>query len=151
MAFPKKNGGEARGWLKHIGFWFIEMFGVKMLDLFTSKEKVRIAVTVRTKRCVVPPEQRTEVDELMDEELDSFKDSSTIVSVGGDLLTGGGLSSVGGDQGNQVIDGASCGSEVTTWTNNGDANIPRRRSLRIEMGKLRAPVDESVTTVAGDE
>ena len=47
-------------------------------------------------------EQRTEMNELMDKELDSFKDSSTIVSVGGDSLTGGRLSSVGGDQGNQV-------------------------------------------------
>ena len=40
-------------------------------------------------------EQRTEVDEIIIEELDSFKDLSTIVSVGGDSLTGGGVSSVG--------------------------------------------------------
>ena len=58
VAFSKKYGGEAREWFKNIGFRFTEMFGVTMLDLFTSKERERISATVRTDGFVVSPEDK---------------------------------------------------------------------------------------------
>ena len=43
--------------------------------------------------------QRTEVDDLMDDQLDTFNNTSTIVSAGGDSLMEGVFYTLEGDQG----------------------------------------------------
>ena len=77
----------------------------------------------------------------MDETLDPFDDSSSLVSIGADSVTGGGPSE------ERCIYWVLLGLVETEHTNNTDVSGPRRSS-RLEI-KFRAPVSQSASTAVG--